>query len=93
MERKHVRRALIKVLDGLPGSLRQLARDADIPASSLTLARQGKINLTPEATVKVIRTLRSWAKKKEQEARACERLAATLERADERNRKEKKGQK
>ena len=85
MHRRHVRRALVEVLDKLPGSLRQLARDSGVPPSSLTLAKQGKINLTPEATAKVIRTLRSWSKKKEREARTCERLAERLERADKRD--------
>jgi len=56
-----VRKALRAALCNLPVSIRQLARVAELPHSTLILVRDGKLNLSPEATAKVVRALREMS--------------------------------
>ncbi len=53
-----VRKALTVVLDRVPVSIRELARRADIPHSTLSRVRDGEFSLSPEATRKVVKALR-----------------------------------
>jgi predicted transcriptional regulator len=56
-----VRKALRVTLRDLPVSIRQLARVAGLPHSTLVLVRDGKLNLSPAATAKVVRALREMS--------------------------------
>lgn len=65
------------VLERVPASIRGLARDADVPHTTLLAVRDGDLNLSPAKTVRLVATLRRWAGE-------CSDLADLLEDAAER---------
>lgn len=72
-----LREVLREVIQEVPGSIRELARAAELTHVALIRARDGKMDLSPEATARVIGVLRNWGEK-------CSALANRLEAASER---------
>jgi hypothetical protein len=54
------RAKLRKVLEKTPTSINALAKASRVPHSTLVRVRDGDLNLSSEATEKVVRTLREW---------------------------------
>jgi hypothetical protein len=71
--------ALRKALELAPGSLRALAREADVPVSTLIRARKGEIGLTPRVASAVALALRRWSGRC---ANAAEQLEAAVKQAE-----------
>lgn len=66
-----------RILDRNPASLRALSRASGVPHATFIRVSRGELDLTPDATRKVVRALRQWAA-------TCTNLANRLETADER---------
>jgi hypothetical protein len=64
--------AVRRALRGTPFSLRALAREAEVPHSSLVRIQAGQLNASPDMAASLARALRKWG-------RQCNRLAATIE--------------
>ena len=68
------REAIRQILQQAPGSIRELAREAELTHAALIQVRDGKTTLTPESVRKVAGALRRWSA-------TCAELADRLETA------------
>ncbi len=83
MTKKALTAALRRALNDAPCSLRALAREAEVPPSTLVRARKGEIGVTPAVALALAKALRRWS---DRCAKAAERLEKAANQAE---RKEK----
>jgi transcriptional regulator with XRE-family HTH domain len=81
MNRKALTARVRRALDRAPCSLRRLAREADVPHSTLVRIQKGEREATLDVAHRVARALSAWGKQ-------CQKLAEAVERATRQIRKE-----
>ena len=81
---EETRAVLRRILEDAPGSIRAIAREADVSHALLVAIRDGDRRLTPRTREALTAALRRWADR-------CERLAEDLESAGTSNGEDEDG--